>query len=149
MCWHRMYWCDSISPVAPHYCRAVKRCSKNEKPLGLLISSIINVTNLFVIGECWWHRMVIETAKVDYSFWCSGKKAVGLLTVLFFSVFDEWKKSLKKNKNKKAKGAWQNKRFCDTFFFACSALKQRDANKLVFEIKGKGKKKKPKSKNLW
>ena len=56
------------------------------------------------------------------------------------------KKAWNKNKNKKAKGAWQNKRFCDIFFFACSALKQRDASELVFEIKGKGKKKKPKSK---
>ena len=44
--------CGNVSPVAPHYCQAVKRCSKNEKPLGLLIPSIINLINLFVIGEC-------------------------------------------------------------------------------------------------
>ena len=61
-----------------------------------------------------------------------------------FTCESMWKK-LKKNKEKKEKGAWQNKRFCDTFFFACGALEQSDANKLVFEIKGKGKKKKPKS----
>ena len=66
-----------------------------------------------------------------------------------FSIHRRLAISDEKKVEKKKKDAWQNERFCDTFFFACGALKQRGVNKLVFEIKGKGKKKKPKSKNLW
>ena len=63
-----------------------------------------------------------------------------------FSIHRRLAISDEKKVEKKKKDAWQNERFCDTFLFACGALKQHASSALVFEIKGKGKKKKPKSK---
>ena len=67
---------------------------------------------------------------------------------MFFLVWRVWLGfSFKtEKKKKKEKDTWQNKRFCDTFFFACGALKQGGTSKLVFEIKGKGKKKSQRAK---
>ena len=145
-----LYWqceviCDTISSVALHDCRAAKQCSKNEKPLGLPIPSIINLIDLFVIGRCWWYRTVFKTAKVDYSFWCFGIKTVSVVDVFLFFRF--WcMKKLKKIKIKKNK-RYLTKRmvFWYILFRLLRCQGEAQLSKLVFEIKGKGKKKKPKS----
>ena len=140
--------CGNVSPVAPHYCRAAKRCSKNEKPLGLPIPSIINLIGLFVIDRCWWYRTVFKTAKVDYSFRCFGIKTVSVVDVFYFSGFDVWKK-LKKIKIKKNKRCLTKRMvFWYILFRLLRCQSEAQLSKLVFEIKGKGKKKKPKSEKI-
>ena len=85
-----------------------------------------------------------KTASFFWGYWGFAKRLYLEWFFFFYSsaLSDKrWKKVEKKEKD-----AWQNERFCDTFFFACGALKQHASSALVFEIKGKGKKKKPKSK---
>ena len=147
-----LYWqweaiCGTISPVALHYCRAVNGCSKNEKPLGLPIPSIINLINLFGTGGCWWCRTVFETAKGDYPLWCFGMKAVSVTDVLFFF----WRmKKTQKIKRKKAKDTWQNEQFFDIFFFACCDAKAKRswANRSL-KLKGRERRISQRAKNLW
>lgn len=112
---------------------------KNKKLLSLSILSITCVSKTVSLYGVFSKRCsdlscLLCMICLHRRLWMSGD--VFLFFLRFFSLFC-WKKE---------KDTWQNKRFCDTFFFACGALKQGGTSKLVFEIKGKGKKKSQRAK---
>ena len=146
-CWQEDEIYDTIMPVAPHCCPAVNRRNKNEKFLGLPISSIVYTTMLALE----WVSTILNTVLNGKSIWFLPVQ-YGVVSIVEVSLFFSFALSLGacknlKNKIKKAKGAWQNERFCDIFFFACcdAKAKRSRANRSL-KLKGRERRKSQRAK---
>ena len=98
LCWQEDEIYDTVMPVAPHCCPAVNRRNKNEKFLGLPISSIVYTTVLALE----WVSTILNTVLNGKSIWFLPVQ-YGVVSIVEVSLFFSFALSLGACKNLKNK----------------------------------------------